>query len=214
MDFGLALGGGLLILPAFAIIAALVKSSSRGPGFYWQLRIGEGGRTFRAWKFRTMVENAEETLEQCLLKHPERQAEWSASHKMRNDPRVTKIGRFLRQTSLDELPQIWNVIRGEMSLVGPRPLLPQYLDRYSQVQRRRHERKPGITGWAQIKGRNSLSWERKFELDVWYVDHQDFWLDLRILLATAATVFRARHTSQAGHATASEFMGSKPESPE
>jgi len=187
----------LVAAPIMAVCALAIRMSMGSPVLFRQLRIGYQERPFTLFKFRTM----------CAATDP--------SNALSTDgERLTPLGRWLRRTSVDELPQLWHVITGEMSLVGPRPLLPQYLDRYSQVQRRRHERKPGITGWAQIKGRNSLSWERKFELDVWYVDHQDFWLDLRILFATAATVFRARHTSQAGHATASEFMGSKPESPE
>lgn len=112
-----------MIIPGVALIAVLVKLSSRGLALYWQQRIGEGGRTFRAWRLRTMVEHADETLEQCLRSNPKLQREWTATHKLRNDPRVTKIGKFLRQTSLDELPQIWNVIRREMSLVGPRPIV-------------------------------------------------------------------------------------------
>ncbi len=190
MDFGLALGGGLLILPAFAIIAALVKSSSRGPGFYWQLRIGEGGRTFRAWKFRTMVENAEETLEQCLLKHPERQAEWSASHKMRNDPRVTKIGRFLRQTSLDELPQIWNVIRGEMSLVGPRPIVHHEVEKYAGEFELYQKVRPGITGLWQVSGRSETTYEQRVAMDVHYVRNWSVWLDIYLLAKTVGVVLR------------------------
>jgi lipopolysaccharide/colanic/teichoic acid biosynthesis glycosyltransferase len=122
--------------------------------------------------------------------------------------RLTPFGRFLRATSADELPELWNVLKGEMSLVGPRPLLMQYLDRYSARQRRRHEVRPGITGWAQVNGRNALSWDEKFELDVWYVDNRSFLLDLRILLMTFLQVVRRQGISSAGHATMPEFMGS------
>jgi sugar transferase EpsL len=124
--------------------------------------------------------------------------------------RLTRFGAWLRSTSLDELPELLNVLKGEMSLVGPRPLLPQYLARYTAQQARRHEVRPGITGWAQVNGRNDLSWERKFELDVWYVDHLSFSLDLRILATTLAYVIARRQINQPGHTTAEEFMGSAP----
>jgi lipopolysaccharide/colanic/teichoic acid biosynthesis glycosyltransferase len=122
---------------------------------------------------------------------------------------MTPLGELLRRTSLDELPQLLNVLKGEMSLVGPRPLLPEYLPRYNCFQRRRHEVKPGVTGWAQVNGRNSLTWEQKFELDVWYVDHRSFWLDIRILALTLVSVIRRDGISQAGHVTMPEFVGSR-----
>jgi sugar transferase EpsL len=121
--------------------------------------------------------------------------------------RLTIVGRFLRATSLDELPQLWNVVRGEMSLVGPRPLLPEYLLRYNAHQLRRHDVKPGITGWAQVNGRNALTWNEKFNFDVWYVDHRDFWLDVKILWRTVLNVTRREGINQEGHATMPEFMG-------
>jgi lipopolysaccharide/colanic/teichoic acid biosynthesis glycosyltransferase len=124
-----------------------------------------------------------------------------------DEQRLTTIGRFLRSSSLDELPQLWNVLRGDMSLVGPRPLLPEYLPRYNAHARRRHEVQPGITGWAQIHGRNALTWEEKFDLDVWYVDHRSSWLDLKILWLTMRQVLRRDGISQPGHATMPEFMG-------
>ena len=124
--------------------------------------------------------------------------------------RLTRFGRWLRSTSLDELPEVLNVLKGDMSLVGPRPLLVQYLDRYTPEQRRRHEVRPGITGWAQVRGRNALSWEEKFKLDVWYVDHQSLWLDLRILALTVGQVLRRTGISAAGEATMPEFRGSAP----
>jgi sugar transferase EpsL len=196
-DLALSVPLLLVAAPLMALCALAIRMFMGSPVLFRQARIGHKERPFTLLKFRTMHEAAD-----------------SASALSTDAERLTPLGRWLRRTSLDELPQLWHVITGEMSLVGPRPLLPQYLDRYTAVQRRRHESKPGITGWAQVQGRNSLSWERKFELDVWYVDHRSFWLDVRILLATAATVFRARNTSQAGHATAPEFMGSKPESQE
>jgi sugar transferase EpsL len=124
-----------------------------------------------------------------------------------DEKRLTALGRFLRTTSLDELPQLWNVLKGEMTLVGPRPLLPEYLPRYNAFQRRRHEVKPGITGWVQVNGRNALTWEQKFDLDVWYVDHQSLGLDLKILWMTALKVIRRDGISQDGHATMPEFRG-------
>jgi lipopolysaccharide/colanic/teichoic acid biosynthesis glycosyltransferase len=126
-----------------------------------------------------------------------------------DEERLTRLGHFLRSYSLDELPELLNVLKGEMSWVGPRPLLMQYLDRYSPEQARRHEVLPGITGWAQINGRNALTWEEKFKLDVWYVDHWTFWLDIKILLITAIKVLRKEGISQPGHATAEEFMGTR-----
>jgi len=121
--------------------------------------------------------------------------------------RLTSVGRFLRKTSFDEIPQLWNVFVGDMSLVGPRPLLTRYLPRYSESQRRRHEVKPGITGWAQVNGRNATTWDERFRLDVWYVDHRSFWLDLKILALTAVRVFAGSGTSSPGHATMPEFKG-------
>jgi sugar transferase EpsL len=154
-----------------------------------------------------MVVNSEQVLKELLASDPEARAEWEREYKLKNDVRVTRIGHFLRRTSLDELPQLWNVLIGDMSLVGPRPLLPEYLPRYSRFQRRRHEVMPGITGWAQVNGRNAVDWERRFELDVWYVEHSGFWLDLRILAMTALKVAKREDTSREGHATMPEFVG-------
>ena len=128
--------------------------------------------------------------------------------------RLNRFGTFLRRTSLDELPELWNVLKGDMSLVGPRPLMPEYLPRYSAFQARRHEVMPGITGWVQVKGRNALTWERKFEMDVWYVDHQSFWLDLSILCLTLVAVLRRHGISHGGHATMPEFLGRTASTPE
>jgi sugar transferase EpsL len=155
-----------------------------------QTRIGLRGRKFDFIKFRTM-----------------RDARGPDGRLLPDGERLTGLGDLLRRWSLDELPQLWNVMRGEMSLVGPRPLLPQYLPRYSARQARRHEIKPGITGWAQVNGRNTLSWEEKFELDVWYVEHQSFPLDCRILWMTLVQVLRHQGIAASGHATMPEFMG-------
>jgi len=178
----------LAVIPgAWALIHLLMGR----PALFRQTRIGRGGKPFTFFKFRTMTD-----------------ARDARGELLPDARRLTRLGRFLRATSLDELPQLWNVLRGDMSLVGPRPLLPQYLPRYDSRQRRRHEVKPGITGWAQINGRNALSWEEKFDLDVWYVDHQSFRLDMKILWLTLLKVLRRDGISQSGHATMPEFMGS------
>ena len=186
----------LIAAPVMAFFAIAIRITMGTPVLFTQKRIGFHERPFVLRKFRTMRAPAANENELST-----------------DSRRLTSLGRWLRRTSLDELPQLWHVLTGEMSLVGPRPLLPQYLDRYTPFQRRRHECQPGITGWAQIHGRNALSWEIKLALDVWYVDHRSLWLDIRILMATVGTVLRARNTSQPGYYTASEFMGSKSESP-
>jgi len=190
MDFVLGGVGGVLILPWVALAALLVKCSSRGPAFYGHGRIGEGGRRFRAWKFRTMVVNADEILEQCLQEHPELSAEWAATHKLKNDPRVTKIGRFLRQTSLDELPQIWNVIRGEMSLVGPRPIVRHEIVKYSEEFDLYQKVRPGITGLWQVSGRSETTYDQRVAMDVHYVRNWSVWLDVYLLAKTVGVVLR------------------------
>ncbi len=179
-----------LLLPIFLLVALVVFLFLGRPILFRQDRPGLMAKSFRLLKFRTMTyaRNAKGEL-------------------LPDAQRLTALGRFLRSTSLDELPALLNVIRGEMSLVGPRPLLPQYLDRYTPEQMRRHQVKPGITGWAQINGRNGLDWNQKFALDLWYVDHQNFWLDLQILVRTAKLVFRREGISQHGHATMPEFLG-------
>lgn len=184
--------GLLVISPVLLIVALLVRIWHGNPVLFGQKRPGLRGRPFLIYKFRTMTNARAE--EGSLL--PDEQ-------------RLTPLGRFLRASSLDELPGLFNVLRGEMSLVGPRPLLMQYLERYSPEQARRHEVLPGITGWAQVNGRNALTWEDKFKLDVWYVDHWSFRLDIKILLLTVWKVFKREGISQPGHATAEEFMGSR-----
>ena len=181
----------LVLFPVLAIVAVGVRRYMGSPVFFRQTRPGFKGRPFEMIKFRTMA-NAVDAEGKSL---PDEQ-------------RMTRLGNFLRKSSLDELPELWNVLKGDMSLVGPRPLLMQYLDRYTPFQARRHEVKPGLTGWAQINGRNAISWEKKFELDVWYVDHQSFWLDLKIILATVWKIVRRDGVSAADHVTMPEFMGS------
>ena len=181
---------GLMILPLLLVIAGLVCLSMGSPVLFRQQRPGLNGKPFIFYKFRTMTAECDEAG--CLLP---------------DECRLTPFGEFLRKTSLDELPQLWNVLLGEMSLVGPRPLLMEYLPRYTPQQMRRHEVKPGITGWAQVNGRNSLSWDAKFELDVWYVDNWTVLLDLKILLMTIKRVIRREGISQQGHVTMEEFRG-------
>lgn len=190
--FDLCLAVPLLVLlsPLLGIIALLVRLHLGAPILFRQTRPGFMGRPFTNFKFRTMKD----------LYDPQ-------GHLLPDDQRLTPTGKFLRSTSLDELPELFNVIKGEMSLVGPRPLLMQYLERYSPEQFRRHHVLPGITGWAQINGRNALTWEEKFRLDVWYVDHWSLWLDVRILAITLWKVLKREGISQPGHATAEEFMG-------
>jgi sugar transferase EpsL len=193
-DFVAALMALLLLAPVIVGVALLVRLRLGRPVLFSQPRPGRHGRPFRMYKFRSM--NSACDAQGVLL--PDAQ-------------RLTRFGLWLRASSLDELPGLWSVLRGDMSLVGPRPLLIQYLPRYSSRQARRHEVRPGITGWAQVNGRNAISWEEKFELDVWYVEHQSFWLDLKILWLTAARVWARKDVSAAGHATMPEFMGSEKE---
>ena len=157
--------------PLLALAAIAIRLESRGPVFYRQRRVGNGGEPFDLWKLRTMVPGAE--------------AMGDGIYVIEGDPRITRVGRVLRRFSLDELPNLVNVLKGEMAVVGPRPTVQEQVDRYTERQRRRLEVKPGITGWAQVNGRTSLSWPERIELDVWYVEHRSLWLDLRILARTA-----------------------------
>jgi len=177
--------------PFLVLIAILVRVNFGSPVLFRQKRPGFQGKPFWIYKFRTMTNEVDD--ENNLLP---------------DDQRVTRLGHFLRSYSLDELPELFNVLRAEMSWVGPRPLLMKYLDRYSPEQARRHEVLPGITGWAQVNGRNALTWEEKFKLDVWYVDHWSFKLDIKILLITVGKVLRREGINQPGQASAEEFMGS------
>ena len=182
----------VILLPLIAVIAAGVRIAIGKPVIFRQDRPGLDGKPFRLFKFRTM-----------------RDAVNAQGQPLPDRDRLTPFGSLLRRSSLDELPELWNVIRGDMNLVGPRPLLTEYLPLYTPEQMRRHEVLPGITGWAQVNGRNALSWEEKFALDTWYVDNRSFLLDVKILALTAAAVFRTGEISQAGHATAEKFKGSQ-----
>lgn len=190
-DFILVLPGIILVSPILGLIALLVWVKHGRPIFFKQIRPGYRGEPFNVIKFRSMT-NKYDTQGELLP----------------DSERLTGLGRFLRSTSLDELPELFNVFSGEMSLVGPRPLLMQYLDRYTTEQARRHDVLPGMAGWAQVNGRNLLSWEDKFRMDVWYVDHWSIGLDLKILALTFWKVITREGISQPGHATAEEFMGS------
>ncbi|PKN34774.1 MAG: UDP-galactose phosphate transferase [Deltaproteobacteria bacterium HGW-Deltaproteobacteria-19] len=192
----LAVGGCVFVLaiPVMALVALVIRLTLGRPVFFRQIRPGLNGRPFGLHKFRTMTDarNGEGRL-------------------LPDEARLTAFGRFLRSTSLDELPELWNVLRGDMSLVGPRPLLMAYLERYDSEQMRRHHVKPGLTGWAQVNGRNALTWEDKFRLDVWYVDNRNLVLDLKILFMTLGIVLRREGISQEGHCTAEEFRGNRHE---
>ncbi len=186
--------GLILTAPLMLATAAAVRMFLGKPVLFRQVRPGLEGKPFELVKFRTMLDARSET-----------------GAALADDQRLTRFGRLLRASSLDELPQLWNVLRGDMSLVGPRPLLVQYLPLYSAHQARRHEVRPGLTGWTQVKGRNSLSWEEKLDLDVWYVDNRTFLLDLWIIFMTAVRLIRPRGISAQGHATMPEFLGSAQE---
>ena len=189
-DFLVAILLVLILSPVILIISILVLIFHGAPVLFGQRRPGYRGQPFHIYKFRSMTDARSED-----------------GKLLPDEKRITGLGRFLRASSLDELPELFNVLRGEMSLVGPRPLLMQYLERYNPEQSRRHNVLPGITGWAQVNGRNALSWDAKFNLDVWYVDHWSFWLDIKILFMTVWKVFKREGISQPGHATAEEFMG-------
>lgn len=180
----------VVLAPVFLLVACLVWRKLGSPVFFRQTRPGQGARPFVMLKFRTMLD-----------------AKDSKGALLPDEQRLTAFGRFLRSTSLDELPELFNVLKGEMSLVGPRPLLMQYVPLYSPTQMRRHEVAPGITGWAQVNGRNALSWEDKFKLDVWYVDNRSFWLDIKILALTIDRVVRRSDIAAEGHATSQPFTG-------
>ena len=190
-DFTAAFLALLLLSPLLLILMVLVRLKLGSPIFFTQVRPGLHGKPFKMIKFRTMTD-----------------ARDTDGNLLPDNIRLTAFGRFLRSTSLDELPELWNVLKGDMSLVGPRPLLMEYLPRYNPEQTRRHESRPGITGWAQINGRNAISWEAKFKLDVWYVDNQSFWLDLKILVLTIKKVFVREGISAEGEATMPKFIGS------
>lgn len=180
----------IVLSPVLALTALLVRIQLGGPILFRQQRPGYKGRPFHIFKFRTMIDRF--APDGSLLPDAER---------------LTRFGRVLRSTSLDELPELFNILRGEMSVVGPRPLLMEYLPLYSAEQARRHDIPPGLTGWAQVNGRNALTWQDKFRLDVWYVDHWSFWLDLKIIFLTLVKVFKREGITQEGRATAEKFTG-------
>jgi lipopolysaccharide/colanic/teichoic acid biosynthesis glycosyltransferase len=193
LDLAITLPTLLLVSPVLLVVAALVRLQIGAPVLFRQERPGRHGRPFILFKFRTMNE-----------------ARDSAGLPLPDVHRLTPFGRWLRGVSLDELPELWNIVRGDMSLVGPRPLLMQYLDRYTPAQARRHEVRPGLTGWAQINGRNAITWDQKFALDVWYVDRVSWWLDVKIIARTFWKLVSREGISSAGEATMSEFLGQEP----
>lgn len=190
IDLIVSLVAFCLLLPLFIVITAMLYIANQGSPFFVQPRPGKNGRIFRLVKFKTMNDKKD-----------------AAGNLLSDAERLTGIGKFIRKTSLDEIPQLINVIKGEMSLIGPRPLLVEYLPLYNDTQKRRHNVRPGITGWAQVNGRNAIGWKEKFELDVWYVDHVSFRLDCKIILFTLMKVVKSEGVSQQGHVTMTKFDG-------
>jgi sugar transferase EpsL len=197
LDLALSVLALLIISPFMVIVGVAVKQTIGSPVLFRQRRPGLHGKPFTIYKFRTMADTRDQ--------HGQR---------LPDDQRLTRLGKFLRRTSLDEIPELFNVVKGDMSLVGPRPLLMKYVDRYTSEQARRHEVKPGITGWAQVNGRNAITWEQKFEYDVWYVDHVSLRLDLKIIAMTLWKILKMEGINQPGHATAQEFMGTHAKAPQ
>ncbi|EGR0046519.1 sugar transferase [Vibrio vulnificus] len=193
-DFLVSLTALIMLSPVIALVAWKIRKNLGSPVLFRQTRPGLNGKPFEMVKFRTMKDAVDEQ-----------------GNPLPDSERMTPFGDKLRNSSLDELPELWNVLKGEMSLVGPRPLLMQYLPLYNQEQARRHEVRPGVTGWAQINGRNAISWEEKFKLDVWYVDNRSFWLDFKILLLTVKKVFVKEGISADGHVTIAPFTGQTPQ---
>ena len=181
-----------LLLPLYLVVAWLVRSKLGAPILFRQIRPGKDAKPFEMIKFRTMTDERD-----------------SNGELLSDSVRLTKFGRFLRSSSLDELPELWNVAKGDMSLVGPRPLLMEYVPLYSAEQARRHAMRPGVSGWAQVNGRNAISWEEKFKLDVWYVDNRSFWLDIKVICLTLKKVIVRDGISADGEATMSKFKGGK-----
>jgi lipopolysaccharide/colanic/teichoic acid biosynthesis glycosyltransferase len=190
LDFSIALFGLTVLIPLFLLVTIGLSFVNNGKPFFYQLRPGKNGRLFKIIKFKTMNNKKD-----------------SQNNLLSDGQRLTKIGKFVRKTSLDEVPQLLNVLMGDMSIVGPRPLLPEYLPLYSQIQGRRHEVKPGITGWAQVNGRNAISWQQKFEYDVWYVNNISFLLDLKILFLTVKKVIMKEGINSQGQITTEAFKG-------
>jgi Undecaprenyl-phosphate galactose phosphotransferase WbaP len=192
VDLVVVVAASVLVLPLAALIAAAIKLTSRGPVLYAQIRRGRGGQPFKAWKFRSMVANADEVLVAYLRSDPKLRNEWRKTQKLLNDPRITAVGRFLRRTSLDELPQFWNIFTGEMSLVGPRPIVSEEIARYGEAYSFYKRVTPGLTGLWQVSGRNRLSYEERVALDTYYIRNWSPWLDLYILARTVTAVLFAR----------------------
>lgn len=190
LDILVACTALLLLSPLFVLVTVLLYFANNGKPFFLQPRPGRNGKVFRVIKFKTMNDRRN-----------------AAGELLPDADRLTPVGAFVRKTSLDEIPQLMNVLKGDMSLIGPRPLLVDYLELYSPRQARRHEVRPGITGWAQVNGRNAISWKQKFDLDVWYVDHLSLLLDIRILLLTVIKVFKSEGISQQGHVSSERFTG-------
>ena len=190
LDFVCALLGLLVLSPFLVVVTIALYFANEGKPFFFQLRPGLNGEIFKIIKFKTMTDNKD-----------------VAGNLLADADRLTKMGSFVRKTSLDEIPQLLNVLKGDMSLIGPRPLLPEYLPLYNETQKRRHEVRPGITGWAQVNGRNAIGWNQKFELDVWYVDNLGFLLDLKIILSTIKKVMKVEGVNAVGTATMEPFNG-------
>ena len=190
IDFLTALIGLILASPILLVLIIILSISNRGSCFFFQKRPGKSGKIFKVIKFKTMNDKKDDQ-----------------GNLLSDEKRLTNLGKFVRKTSLDELPQLINVLKGDMSLIGPRPLLPEYLTLYNPIQRKRHDVKPGITGWAQVNGRNAISWEKKFELDVWYVEHLSFKLDAKILFKTILKVIKSEGINTANQATTTKFTG-------
>ena len=191
-DVIISVAGLVLLAPVLIFLATLIKINLGSPVFFKQVRAGKGAKPFMIFKFRTMLNTTE-----------------SNGHLLPDQERITPFGSFLRRSSLDEFPELWNVLKGDMSLVGPRPLLMEYLPLYSAKERRRHDMRPGITGWAQVNGRNGISWEDKFKYDIWYIENHSFWLDAKIVLITIKKVLMREGVSAAGEATMPKFTGNK-----
>ncbi len=190
IDFFLAIFGLLFLSPLFLFCTVGLFFANQGKPFFFQLRPGKNGQLFNIIKFKTMNDKKDEL-----------------GNLLSDNQRLTKIGKFVRKTSLDEIPQLLNVVKGDMSLIGPRPLLPEYLPLYDDMQKRRHDVKPGITGWAQVNGRNAISWQKKFEYDVWYVENLNFFLDIKILFLTVKKVFVREGINMQGQVTTEAFKG-------
>lgn len=188
LDFVISLTALLILLPFLLVITIVLSFANKGAGaFFYQERPGLHGNLFKVYKYKSMTDEKDQN-----------------GNLLPNDQRITKIGRFIRKYSIDELPQLLNVLKGDMALIGPRPLMPRYLSLYSSEQMRRHEVRPGITGWAQVNGRNNITWTEKFKLDVWYVDNLSFWLDIKIFFMTVKNVINGKDTQYGGSSANSE----------